>query len=75
MPKKKNSAGKVAKEIGAGIAAAGVAAAAEYYLYGSKNAKKNRKAITKELKADWKIIQREAKKVTKKTVAKKRASR
>lgn len=63
MAKKKTSKGKVAAEVTAGLAAAGAAAAAGYYLYGSKNAKKNRKIVTKELKADWKILQKEAKQI------------
>ncbi len=50
MAKKKISKGKVVAEIGAGLAAAGAAAAAGYYLYGSKNAKKNRKMVAKEIK-------------------------
>ena len=61
--KTKGKVGKIAAEIGAGLVAAGAAATATYYLYGSKNAKKNRKVITKELKADWKILQNEAKKI------------
>ncbi len=68
MAKRKTN--KVAKEIGAGILAAGATAAAGYYLYGSKNAKKNRKIVAKELKADWKIMQREAQKTGKKVVKK-----
>lgn len=61
MAKRKTK--KIAKEIGAGMMAAGVAAAAGYYLYGSKNAKKNRKVVVKEIKSDWKIIRREAQKI------------
>lgn len=65
IAKKKDSKGKIAAEIGAGLMTAGAAAAAGYYLYGSKNAKKNRKAVTKEIKADWKIVKSEAKKAQK----------
>ena len=44
---KKTSKGKIAAEIGAGLAAAGAAAAAGYYFYGSKAAKKHRKIAAK----------------------------
>lgn len=54
---KKTSKGKVAAEIGAGLIAA---AAAGYYFYGSKRAKKHRDVVEKELKSDWKLIRREA---------------
>lgn len=57
---KKASKGKIAAEIGAGLLAAGTAAAASYYLYGSKNAKKHRAVAAKELKAGWEMVQREA---------------
>lgn len=60
--KKVSNKGKIVAEVGAGLAVAGAAAAAGYYLYGSKNAKKNRKAVAKEVKADWKIVKSEAKK-------------
>ncbi|MFA6278920.1 MAG: hypothetical protein WCS97_02510 [Candidatus Paceibacterota bacterium] len=60
MATKKTSKGKIVAEVGAGLLAAG---AAGYYLYGSKNAKKNRKAVVKEVKADWKMLQSEGKKV------------
>ncbi len=70
---KKTNKGKIAAEIGAGLLAAGAAAAAGYYLYGSKNAKKHRKTAAKEIKAGWKIAQREVQKASaegKKTVKK-----
>jgi len=57
---KKTSNGKVAAEIGTGLI---VAAAAGYYFYGSKRAKKNRDVVAKELKADWAMIQKEIKKL------------
>ncbi|TSC65011.1 MAG: hypothetical protein G01um101491_66 [Parcubacteria group bacterium Gr01-1014_91] len=66
----KTSKRKLAAEIGVGLAAAGAAAAASYYLYGSKNAKKHRKVAVKELRAGWELVQREAQKgngVVKKT--------
>jgi hypothetical protein len=44
---KKMSGGKIAAEIGAGLAAAGAAAAAGFYFYGSKMAKKHRKVAVK----------------------------
>ena len=56
----KSSKGKVVAEVGAGLVAAGAAAAAGYYLYGSKNAKKHRATVVKEAKADWKMIKTEA---------------
>ena len=59
---KRTSKGKIATEIGAGLAAAGAAAAAGYYLYGSKNAKKHRKTVAKEIKKNWKIVQSEVQK-------------
>lgn len=40
---KKTSKGKIAVEIGAGLAVAGAAAAAGYYFYASKQAKKHQK--------------------------------
>lgn len=43
----KTSKGKIATEIGAGLVAAGVAAAAGYYFYASKDAKKHRKIAAK----------------------------
>jgi len=43
----KKGAGKMAVKIGAGLVAAGAAAAAGYYFYGSKNAKKHRKIAAK----------------------------
>lgn len=45
--KKTKNTGKVAMEIGAGLAAAGAAVAAGYYFYGSKSAKKHRKIAAK----------------------------
>lgn len=44
---KKTSKGKIAAEIGAGIVAAGAVAAAGYYFYASKSAKKHRKIAAK----------------------------
>ncbi len=43
----KTTAGKIAGEIGAGLAAAGAAAAAGYYFYGSEKAKQHRKIAAK----------------------------
>lgn len=44
---KKMSKGKMAAEIGAGLAAAGAVAAAGFYFYGSKQAKNHRKVAVK----------------------------
>ncbi len=44
---KTTSAGKTASRIGAGLVAAGAAAAAGYYFYGSTHAKKHRKIAAK----------------------------
>lgn len=52
---------QTAAEVSAALIAA---AAAGYYFYGSKRAKKHRDVVAKELKSDWKMIQREAKKAT-----------
>ena len=57
---KKTSKGKIALEIGAGLAAAG-AAAAGYYFYGSKQAKKHRKIAAKWAGDMKKEVIREAK--------------
>ncbi len=59
---KKISRRKIATGIGAGLAAAGAAAAAGYYLYGSKNAKKHRKTVVKEIKKNWNLVQDEMQK-------------
>ena len=56
----KISPARVAGGVGSGLIAA---AAAGYYFYGSKRAKKHRDVITKEMKTDWKLIQKELKKI------------
>lgn len=45
--KKTTNSGKTAMKIGVGVLAAGAAAAAGYYFYGSKGAKKHRKIAAK----------------------------
>lgn len=80
---KKTSRGKIAAEIGAGLVAAGAAATAGYYLYGSKNAKKHRKVAAKWANEVKKEVVREVqkqkikvvKKIAKKVASKKRKSR
>ena len=56
----KTSKGRVAAEVGTGLIAA---AAAGYYFYGSKRAKKHRDIVMKELQADWKLMQKEIKRI------------
>lgn len=56
----KTSKGRIAAEVGTGLIAA---AAAGYYFYGSKRAKKHRDVVTKELKADWKLMQKEIQRI------------
>lgn len=58
---KKTSKGKVVAEIGAGLIAAGAAAAAGYYFYGSKQAGKHRKIAAKWAGDMKKEVIREAK--------------
>ena len=62
---KKTSAGKVAAEVGAGLAAAGAVAAAGYYFYGSKDAKKHRKVAAKWATGMQKEVLKQAKKLPK----------
>lgn len=65
--KKVSNAGKTAIKIGAGLVAAGAAAAAGYYFYGSKGAKKHRKIAAKWAADMQKEVVREAKKLEKMT--------
>ncbi|MHB8860603.1 MAG: hypothetical protein ACYC48_02610 [Minisyncoccota bacterium] len=60
---KKMSAGKIALEVGAGLAAAGAAAATGYFFYGSKDAKKNRKIAAKWATDMKKEVLKEAKRL------------
>ncbi|MFZ2167867.1 MAG: hypothetical protein WAV50_03275 [Minisyncoccia bacterium] len=62
---KKTSKGKVAAEIGAGLVAAGAAAAVGYYFYGSKHAKAHRKIAAKWATDLKKEVMREAKRLEK----------
>jgi len=62
---KKTSRGKLAAEIGAGLAAAGAAAAAGYYFYGSSKAKQHRKVAAKWANDMKKEVVREAKRLKK----------
>lgn len=59
--KKTTNLGKNAMKIGAGLVAAGAAAAAGYYFYGSKNAKKHRKIAAKWATDMQKEVLKEAK--------------
>lgn len=61
--KTKTTAGKIAAEVGAGILAAGAAAATGYYFYGSKEAKKHRKIAAKWATDMKKDILKEAKRL------------
>ena len=58
-----NNKGKIAAEIAAGLIAAGAVAAAGYYFYGSKNAKKHRGAAVKWANDMKREVIREAKRV------------
>ena len=60
---KKTSAGKIVAEIGAGLVAAGAAAATGYYFYGSKDAKKNRKIAARWATDMKKEVLKEAKRL------------
>lgn len=60
---KKTNAEKTAITIGAGLAAAGVAAAAGYYFYGSKKAKDHRKIASKWASDMKKEVVKESKKL------------
>lgn len=71
---KKENAGKTEMKVGAGLAAAAAVAAAGYYFYGSKNAKGHRKVAAKELKANWKMVQREVKSTVRKSVSRAKKS-
>lgn len=59
----KTTKGKIAAEIGAGLVAAGVVAAAGYYFYGSKGAKQHRKIAAKWAGDMKKEVVREARRV------------
>lgn len=63
--KRASNAGKTAMKVGAGLVAAGAAAAAGYYFYGSKGAKKHRKIAAKWATDMQKEVIREAKKLKK----------
>ena len=65
MATKKQSAGKTAAEVGAGLAALAAAASAGYYFYGSDNAKKHRAAASKWAKGMKNDVVKEAKKLQK----------
>lgn len=62
---KKTNKGKIAAEIGVGLAAAGAAAAAGYYFYASKSAKKHRKIAAKWANDLKKKVVQEAKRLDK----------
>lgn len=63
--KGKQSDAMIAAEIGAGVLAVGAAAAAGYYFYGDKKAKKHRQAASKWAKGMKAQVVKEAKKVQK----------
>lgn len=63
--KKTTKAGNTAMKIGAGVLAAGAAAAAGYYFYGSKSAKKHRKIAAKWANDMKKEVVKEAKRLEK----------
>jgi len=63
MATKKQSNGKVAAEVGAGVLAVAAAAGAGYYFYGSDNAKKHRAAATKWAKGMKADVLKETKKL------------
>lgn len=62
---KKTNTKKLALEIGAGLVAAGAAAVAGYYFYGSKDAKKHRKIAAKWATDMKKEVVQEAKRLEK----------
>jgi len=64
MVKKRSGA-----KVGAGLMAVGAAAAAGYYLYKNKNARRKGKIIAKELMADWKMVRSEAGKASRSDMA------
>jgi len=66
---KKTNTGRVAAEVGAGLAAAGAAAAAGYYFYGSDKAKKHRNAAAKWAKDMRTQVVKETKKLNKVSAA------
>ncbi|HEX7651462.1 MAG TPA: hypothetical protein VF439_01980 [Candidatus Paceibacterota bacterium] len=68
MAKKSNN-GKIAAEVGAGLAAAGAAAAAGYYFYGSDKAKQHRRVASKWAGDMQKQVVRETKKLGKVSAA------
>lgn len=63
--KKATSAGRTVLKVSAGLAAAGTAAAAGYYFYASKSAKKHRKIAAKWAVDMKKEVVKEAKKLEK----------